>query len=275
MRRFSLRGIVTTLAVAALIGAVQGIANLNAQHYAKGTPLEAILDLLRPATIWLKETTTDPRFLLVAALLIGGTLSLWGDFVFRGWVAWRQDSSRGYSKKIDRRLLAMTAVLIFGAGFTISVIWLAIETRMRPVSGMIVRTPASQASVATPPSQTVVQPSPPPPSQPKTFTDRTPGEILALFEGRTMFQANQLIEPLKGLWIKAQGAILQIIPNGPPGASTIVLKDGDKLISCNIDAEWSRRVMKLNTDDIIKVEGKIQPFQNGQQLYLLNCELVD
>jgi len=90
-----------------------------------------------------------------------------------------------------------------------------------------------------------------------------------------MFQANQLIEPQKGKWIKVRGTISQIIPNGPPGASTIAQRDANRIINCNIGAEWSARVIKLNNGDVIQAIGKIQPFQNGQQLYLLDCDLVD
>jgi hypothetical protein len=79
--RLTLRGVVDTLAVTAMTGAVGGLVSLNVQHYAKGTPFESILDLLRPAMQWLRETTTDPRFLVVTALLVGGTIFLWADTI--------------------------------------------------------------------------------------------------------------------------------------------------------------------------------------------------
>jgi hypothetical protein len=98
-RALTLRGLLTALAIAALVGIVQGVANLNAQHYLRGTPLEAILDLLRPGMLWLKETTTDPRFLVLASLLVGGSLFLWADVILRRWTVWREANGGVYLRR--------------------------------------------------------------------------------------------------------------------------------------------------------------------------------
>jgi hypothetical protein len=175
-------------------------------------------------------------------------------------------------RKRSKRMSFGLILIFVGAGAAlIGALLVAFDKTSQPPKTIAV-TPVAPSAI--PPIVQNPLPTPPAPEA-KEFTDRTPGELLAMFEDRTMFQANQLIEPLKGKWMKADGNILQIIPNGPPGASTVVLRGAGRLISCNIGSEWSARVAKLNTDDSIKVEGKIQPFQNGQQLYLLDCVLVD
>jgi hypothetical protein len=110
-------------------------------------------------------------------------------------------------------------------------------------------------------------------SAPRHVLNRTAGELFALYEGRTMLQADQLIEPYKGKWIEAQGGILQVIPNGTMG-TTVVLKDGEKFINCQLDQRWNAQLLKLANGDQLKITGKIGPSQNGQQLYLLECEII-
>jgi hypothetical protein len=227
-RALTLRGLLTTLAVPAMVGAVQGLANLNVQHYARGTPLEAILDILRPSMLWLRETTTDPRFLVVTSLLVGGSLFLWADFIIRRWMTWR-DSHAG---KIDRRLAAMTAVLIFGSGLVVSVIWLAIEVRMNREAPNILQPKTPDA----PPLPTAN--NPPIASDVREFTTRTASELMTLYEGRTPFQADALMQPYKGKWIKINGKVINLLVDGTPGASIAVLKDGNAVVECRLDHRW-------------------------------------
>jgi hypothetical protein len=119
-----------------------------------------------------------------------------------------------------------------------------------------------------------VLPTAPAPPSAREFTDRTPRELLTLYDGRTPLQANPLIEPFKGKWIKASGKILNLIPDGMPDTSIAVLRDGDRTIECRLGPQWSSHVFKLNKDDVLTVIGKIASHQNGSQLYLLECEIV-
>jgi hypothetical protein len=98
--------------------------------------------------------------------------------------------------------------------------------------------------------------------------------LLALYDGRTPLQANPLMEPFMGKWIKASGKILNLLPDGIPDASIAVLKDGERTIECRLGPQWSSQVFKLNKDDVLTVIGKIAPHQNGSQLYLLECEIA-
>jgi hypothetical protein len=133
--------------------------------------------------------------------------------------------------------------------------------------------PAVPPSVVKPATQNVLPSTPPPAPENKVFVDRTARELMALYEGRTMLQADRLIEPYKGKWIKANGTILQLIPSGPDFTAA-VLRDGEKLINCIFGPNWHEQLMKLNNDDVLKVIGKIGPSQNGQQLYLSECEII-
>jgi hypothetical protein len=47
----------------------------------------------------------------------------------------------------------------------------------------------------------------------KTFPNRTSDELLSVYGGHTALQADKLIEPYKGMWIKAQGSIELVLPS--------------------------------------------------------------
>lgn len=117
-------------------------------------------------------------------------------------------------------------------------------------------------------------PPPPTPLGPRQFTDRTARELLALYDGRTPFQADPLIAKYKGLWIRVRGQVLNVLPDGRPNWSIVVLKDGDRIIECRVSPQGFDRASKLNKDDVANIEGKISETQNGSQLYLLDCSFV-
>jgi tRNA_anti-like len=207
---------------------------------------------------------------LSSVALLAAIVAAAGAFSFQYWESHLQEPTRKVIRElVSNKALVAASVLIFSA-----YVGVVVPDLIGRLGKLNLGTTSAPTKVIT------TSPEPPPtptpaPTQERVFTDRTPGELMALFEGRTMFQANQLIEPQKGKWIKVRGTISQIIPNGPPGASTIELRVANRIINCNIGAEWSARVIKLNNGDVIQAIGKIQPFQNGQQLYLLDCDLVD
>jgi hypothetical protein len=135
--------------------------------------------------------------------------------------------------------------------------------------------PPVQPNEAAKTVQSPLPPSVPLPSVTSTereFTTRTPRELLALYEGRSMLEADQLIKPYKGKWIQAKANILQIIPNGD--GTVVILKDGDKIISCPLVARWTPQLLKMRIGDPLSVIGQVGISQNGQQLYLQDCEIV-
>jgi hypothetical protein len=107
----------------------------------------------------------------------------------------------------------------------------------------------------------------------REFTNRTPRQLLAFYEGRTPFQADKLIEPFKGLWIEAESKVLNILPDGSD-RSIVVLRNDKDTIECRFGPYWSNAVARLDAGDTLRVWGKISPNQNGSQLYLLECEIA-
>jgi hypothetical protein len=134
--------------------------------------------------------------------------------------------------------------------------------------------PAPPQQASSQPVNTVPAPAQPPQSQPRAYSDRTVGELLTFYEGRTPFQAEALMEPYKGKWIIAEGKAINLIADSQPRHSIAVLQSGRFTIECRLDSRWATIVARLNKGDAMKVEGKIGPYQNGSQLYLADCELV-
>ena len=108
----------------------------------------------------------------------------------------------------------------------------------------------------------------------KEPANRTPRQLLALYEGRTPFQADKLIEPFKGLWVESDGEIRNVLPDGRPGHSIAVLKTGNDTVECRFGPEWANHLGRFDIGESIKFRGKISPSQNGSQLYLSECEIV-
>jgi hypothetical protein len=103
----------------------------------------------------------------------------------------------------------------------------------------------------------------------RKFTNRSIRELRALFEGRTILQGDRLIEPHKGLWINTEGTVIMILP-GP----TAVINNANDTIECHFGQEWGTDLARYNNGDLMKVRGKISNSQNGQQIYLNECEII-
>jgi hypothetical protein len=106
----------------------------------------------------------------------------------------------------------------------------------------------------------------------KEFTTRTVRELRALYEGRTAIQADKLMDPYKGLWIATEGNIGGIYPDG--AGAVVSMLQGNDPIECRFSQEWARQLGRFNNGELLKVRGKISPNQNGQQIYLLECEII-
>jgi hypothetical protein len=115
-----------------------------------------------------------------------------------------------------------------------------------------------------------------PSSQGKTFTDKTPHELLAFFKGRTALQASEMIAPYMAKWIETEGKILNLYANNQGVLAVIRTHVEGDVISCPFDHRW-REKLRDNNYEIgftLKLRGKIADHQNGSQLYLEECELV-
>jgi hypothetical protein len=111
------------------------------------------------------------------------------------------------------------------------------------------------------------------PPEKREFTRRTVRELLALYEGKTAFQADKLMDPYKGLWIETEGTIGGIYADNA-GAAVATLRNENDLIECRFPADQSRALGRYNNGEPLKVRGKIGTIQNGQQLYLIYCEVI-
>jgi hypothetical protein len=138
-----------------------------------------------------------------------------------------------------------------------------------PNNGVIPRRSVSQPAPVAAPTPAVSEEE-----AKRTYTERLPRELMALYEGRTPFQAEKLLAPYKGQWIVAEGKVLNLLPDGQSGHSIAVLRDGSVTIECRLDSRWGERVTKFDKGDTMKVRGEISANQNGSQLYLLKCEIL-
>jgi hypothetical protein len=107
----------------------------------------------------------------------------------------------------------------------------------------------------------------------KTYTSRTVTELLGLFTGHTITQANKLLEPYKGLFMSVTGQVQMVTTYGNQGG-VMVLCEG-RPVDARFESGWTDALGRINSHDIITIEGRIADHQNGQQLYLVDCELED
>jgi len=153
------------------------------------------------------------------------------------------------SPRIFIAVFAIAGLLLFG--FTGWIIDRGYRVKLREQPSIAGRTPSNDAQ--------------------REFTQRTPHELLAFYVGHTALQADKLIEPYKGLWIRAEGTVTFL---GPDGSGFVtVLRSGPDTIECRLGNKWGPELGRLNNGDKLKVRGKISPNQNGSQLYLLEVEI--
>lgn len=105
----------------------------------------------------------------------------------------------------------------------------------------------------------------------KEFCRRSPSYLMAFYNGRTMLQATAMIQPYIGLWISVSGPIITIYDGG--GEVGAALRADGVTISCRFKKEWAARLARFNERETLEVGGFIGPSQNGQQLYLEDCEI--
>ena len=113
-------------------------------------------------------------------------------------------------------------------------------------------------------------------NQNREFTDRSPQELLAPYKLHTGLQADKLMESFKGTWIKTEGVIHGLYADAG-GRSVCVLRETSSscAIECRFSQRWNSSLSRRNNGDILRVVGCIAPYQNGAQLYLLDCEIAD
>jgi hypothetical protein len=182
-------------------------------------------------------------------------------------------------RKRSKRMSFGLVLIFVGVGAVlVGALIVAFEKTDQPAKVVVAAPGLVPPSAVAPIVQNLVPTSQAPPpvaSEVREFTNRTPSELMTLYEGRTSFQAETLIEPYKGKWIRAQGKVINLLADSSePGASIAVLKEGNAIIECRLNATWKDKVARLSNGDTLHVQGKINPFQNGSQLYLQQCEVI-
>ncbi len=235
--------------------------------------------------------------------MVGLVLWPWGNLVmFLGALVllfWSVRERREPSKIVvphtfgiePRRFPGKTLLISCGLGLTAAVVVFASSLALRPhhqapagpQAGSTVIAPAARDRETEGSKGVAVIPARQPSAssdttatgQERKFTNRTPRELLALYEGRgrTALQADKLIDPYKGLWITVEAMVEQVIPD--TAGNTVVLRTqpARDLINARFSKEWDAQLSRINTGDQITIHGKISETQNGQQLYLVECEM--
>lgn len=111
-------------------------------------------------------------------------------------------------------------------------------------------------------------------ADPQPFVERTPEELLGFYKGATGLQGDKRIAPYKGFWIKVTGRVVLLLPDNAGFVVVLKTPSGAMIESRFVDQRWSAEFGRTNNDDLLTIQGKISPDQNGQQLYLKECELA-
>jgi hypothetical protein len=105
----------------------------------------------------------------------------------------------------------------------------------------------------------------------KTYTNRTVTELLGLFTGRTVTQGNKLLEPYVGLFMRVTGQAEFVTTYGNKGGMLVMTEN--KPVDTRFEYGWTDALGRINKNDTVTVQGRIADHQNGQQLFLVDCEL--
>ena len=105
----------------------------------------------------------------------------------------------------------------------------------------------------------------------KVYTQRTIAELRELYEGRDASQSDAVVADDRGKWIETTG--MRILGIG--GSGVLMLKKDNSNVQCTFDDPWKAKLATLRVGDLIKVSGKLNQNQNGQLIYLEDCELRD
>jgi hypothetical protein len=119
---------ISAIAFIVLIPLFQGFLSSSAEYASKATGADAL-----PYRLWglgmakLSSITTSLPFLLIAAGAIAVAIFVWSDYVWRRWRERWGLKDRLSFRAPDRKLIAMSLMLIFGSGFALSALWVAGE----------------------------------------------------------------------------------------------------------------------------------------------------
>jgi hypothetical protein len=119
------------------------------------------------------------------------------------------------------------------------------------------------------------QNAPPPPrpnyDEPRVFTTKTVTDLRGFYKDRTALQGNAFMADEIGKWIRTEGSIQFIRPDG-----LVFLAGEGGIVSCEFHASWNPKLSAFRTGETMKVVGKIGAVQIGATpIYLQPCEIRD
>ena len=135
----------------------------------------------------------------------------------------------------------------------------------------------SNLGMEWPPALPPIEPEPfkIPPNVPifqREFTNKSPGQLLAVFDGVTELQGASLFEPYVGLWLRTEGVVTSIF-RGISGARIASFTNEGVLICCSFSEEWEMKLRTYDPGSTMKVIGKIRAGKIRGMLNLDGCEL--
>ena len=110
------------------------------------------------------------------------------------------------------------------------------------------------------------------PTGAKEFTNKTVRQLRALYEGRTALQAEAFMGDEKGKSIDVSGSVV-MVHSGMAFLNT--LENASDSVECRFADSWNAKLSTFRKGETMKVRGVIGPSQNGSQIYLESCEIID
>jgi hypothetical protein len=121
--------------------------------------------------------------------------------------------------------------------------------------------------------------SPPAPPQ-REFVNQTPAELVGLYHNMTDLQAQKLLEPFIGRWIKVSGPFQNVRAASSNGIAWVDLSNNAGLrpgqaTHLGFDADkWLARLSTLKLGEQLEIAGQIEAVDR-HVVYLRHCELID
>jgi hypothetical protein len=134
---------------------------------------------------------------------------------------------------------------------------------------LYVHRPKDIAAVVPGVNTTIAAPVPPVQTKPaeRVPSKKTIRQLKEIYEGRTALQAAPFMADEINKWIETEGQILRV------DDGMALLQNGPDHIECRFDSAWNVKLATFRNGELMRISGRINPIQNGAQIYLLDCEV--
>jgi hypothetical protein len=119
---------ISAIAAALILGMIGGAAQQTAGYTLRASGGDAwAYRIMVQAMDDAAQFLISPLFVITACAAVGAAIYSWADFIVRKWrERWRLTKRLSF-RTAERRLMAMTLMLLLGGGFALSVLWVAGE----------------------------------------------------------------------------------------------------------------------------------------------------